>query len=93
MLTYKKYYGSIEFSLEDSILFGEIQSIDDVILYEGQTLKEPGVSFEEAVEDYLITCEKTGKSPEKSLSDSLNIRIGQNNHKELYKEAMDKGIN
>lgn len=89
---YEGYYGSIDFSIEDGLLFGEIQGINDVILYEGHTLQELKTAFEEAVEDYLLTCKDIGKQPDKALSGSLNVRIGQNNHKKLYRESMDKEL-
>jgi predicted HicB family RNase H-like nuclease len=42
---YKGYTGSIEVSVEDSCLHGEILFIDDIITYEGTGVDELQVSF------------------------------------------------
>jgi predicted HicB family RNase H-like nuclease len=65
VLEYKNYRGSVEFNAEDKILFGQITGIRDVVTFEGTTVKELTKSFEEAVDDYLITCKEQGKDPDK----------------------------
>lgn len=81
MLNYKGYFGSIEVSIEDGILHGKIQCINDIVTYEAETPNELKSAFEEAVTDYLETCKELGKSPDKPMSGSFNIRIGSELHK------------
>lgn len=92
LMRYKGYVGSIEVSIEDNVLHGEIQCINDVVMYEGDNPKELEIAFQEAVEDYLETCEELGKSPDKTFSGSFNIRIGSELHKEIFIAASDKGL-
>ncbi|MBB2426249.1 MULTISPECIES: type II toxin-antitoxin system HicB family antitoxin [Escherichia] len=88
VLSYKGYFGSIEVSLEDNILHGKIQCVNDVVTYEAETLDGLRAAFEEAVTDYLDTCKQLGKSPDKPMSGTFNIRIGRDLHKKAFLAAM-----
>ena len=39
ILEYKEYYGSVEFSAADNILFGKVLGINGLISYEGDSVK------------------------------------------------------
>ena len=91
-LKYKGYLGSIEFSEEDNVLFGEILGIDGLVNYEGNTMKELTESFHEAVEDYLAFCSDHGRKPQKSFSGSFNVRIAPDTHRDIANLAADAGI-
>ncbi|PNE29186.1 hypothetical protein BHU09_03035 [Tannerella sp. oral taxon 808] len=65
-LEYKNYRGSIEYSEEDKCLFGQVQGIRSLILYEGQTLEELEADFRGAIDDYLELCERNHYTPERS---------------------------
>ena len=64
-LEYKNYRGSIEYSEEDKCLFGQVQGIRSLILYEGQTLEELEADFRGAIDDYLELCERNHYAPER----------------------------
>ncbi len=64
-LEYKNYRGSIEYSEEDKCLFGQVQGIRSLILYEGQTLEELEADFRGAIDDYLELCERNHYTPER----------------------------
>jgi len=64
MLSHKGYFGSVEFSDEDDILYGRIIGISDRITYEGDSVKNLRRDFVSAVDDYLCLCEELGKAPE-----------------------------
>ncbi len=87
MLKYKGFYGSVSHSIEDEVVHGKIECINDLVTYEAETIAELKVAFEEAVEDYLETCKMIGKEPEKPMSGSFNIRIGSELHKKAYLES------
>ena len=57
VLTYKGYYGSVAFSLEDNCLFGSLIGLENgAMTYEGSNLDELKNGFEETVNMYLEHC-------------------------------------
>lgn len=91
--TYKGYTGSIEFSTEDMCLFGKVQMINDLVMYDGQTLDELKTAFESAVDEYLEMCAEEGKTPDKTCSGSFNVRLTPALHRKCINEANINGIN
>lgn len=91
-LSYKGYSGTVEVSIEDGCLHGRILFIDDIITYEGETVKEIESAFKEAVDDYLAYCEKTGKPANKPYSGTFNVRIGPELHKLAAIETTRRGM-
>lgn len=91
LMNYKGFYGTIEFDLESGVLFGKIECINDLVTYEAESIRDLKVAFEDAVNDYIETCEAIGKSPDKPMSGSFNIRIGQKLHKDVYIAATNIG--
>ncbi|AZF10622.1 MULTISPECIES: type II toxin-antitoxin system HicB family antitoxin [unclassified Pseudomonas] len=79
-LKHKGYIGSIEASLEDNCLFGKILFIKALVSYEGKTVAELDAAFQEAVDDYLATCQSLGQTPEKPCKGSFNVRVGHDLH-------------
>ena len=60
VLEYKGYIGSIEIDMQEEILFGHVQNLknaNDIVSYEGETLKELKEDFREAIDDYLSSFE------------------------------------
>ncbi|MFM5854961.1 type II toxin-antitoxin system HicB family antitoxin [Aeromonas rivipollensis] len=91
LMNYKGFYGSIDHDLDAGVLFGKIECINDLITYEAESVSGLKAAFEEAVDDYIETCKAIGKSPEKPMSGSFNIRIGQDLHKKIYIAASNDG--
>ena len=58
LMHYKGYYGSIYMDLDDDILYGQVEYVEDLVSYEGNTLGDIKLAFEEAVGDYLDTSNK-----------------------------------
>jgi predicted HicB family RNase H-like nuclease len=81
ILEYKTYYGSVHFSSEDEIFYGKLLGVDDLVNFEGASVKELKKAFHEAVDDYLETCEELGKEPNKTYKGSFNVRISTDLHK------------
>lgn len=54
LLEYKGYYGSVEYSSEDVLLYGKVLGINSLISYEGESVAELQQDFEGAVDDYLM---------------------------------------
>jgi len=82
ILHYKNYYASVHFSSVDEVFYGKILSINDLVNFEGSSVKELKTAFEEAVEDYIETCKQVGKSPDKTYKGTFNVRVPSTLHKE-----------
>jgi predicted HicB family RNase H-like nuclease len=79
-MVFEGYVARIEFSSEDECFIGHIAGIKDVVGFHGETVSELKASFEEAVNDYLKTCNAVGKTPQKPYSGKLMLRIGPEIH-------------
>lgn len=74
-MTYKGYAARIEYSDEDGCFIGHIAGIKDVVGFHGESVQELRAAFEEAVDDYLAACEKSGRAPQKPYSGRLMLRV------------------
>lgn len=92
VLQYKGFIGSIHFSASDDVFFGKIEGINDLVTFEGSSVKEVKNSFKDAVEDYLEICKKKNIDPYKSFKGSFNVRIDPELHKKAFQYATLKGI-
>lgn len=81
ILQHKGYYASLHFSSEDEVFYGKLLGIDDLVNFEGASVKELKKAFYEAVDDYLVTCEELGKEPNKTYKGTFNVRIPTDLHK------------
>ena len=66
-LEYENFIGSVHYSAKDEIFFGKLESVNDLITFEGTSVKELKKSFIEAVKDYMELCNETGKNSMKSF--------------------------
>ena len=106
VLTYKGFIGSVHFSSDDNVFFGKIEGINDLITFEGETVKELKDAFHYMVDRHIEDCEKENVSVEKSYSGSFNIRLTPDLHRRaaitaktqgrtlnaFVKEAIERGI-
>jgi len=90
-LIYKGYQGSVEADFEDGVLHGQLLFVNDLISYEGATVPEIKAEFESAVDDYLATCARLGKSPNKPFSGVFNVRTGADLHRAAALKASSEG--
>ena len=67
-MTYRGYAARIEYSEDDGCFVGHIAGISDIVGFHGDSIAELRAAFEEAVDDYLETCEKVDRSPQKPCS-------------------------
>lgn len=72
---YQGYAARIEYSDEDGLFVGHIAGIRDVVGFHGESVQELRSAFEEAVDDYLDTCEKLNRAPQKPYSGKLSLRL------------------
>jgi len=74
-MTYQGYSARIEYSEEDGCFVGHLAGIADVIGFHGDSVTELRTAFEEAVDDYLETCERLGRAPQRAYSGKVMLRI------------------
>ena len=91
-LKYKGYIGSVAYSEPDKVFYGKLEGIDDLVNYEGESVKELTSAFHEAVEDYLIFCKEHNCKPEKSYSGAFNVRVAPCLHRDIANLAAEAGI-
>lgn len=81
LLKHKGFSGSIEFDLDDNMLHGKIQFIEDVICYEADSLAALKESFCASVDRYIAHCHAIGKQPNKPFSGNFNVRVSPMIHR------------
>lgn len=91
-LSYKGFTGSLDASIDDECLVGEVLFIDDIITYEGETVAEIKQAFESAVDRYLDYCTRNNKNPCKPYSGSFNVRLGPELHRQATIKSHAIGI-
>ncbi|HDS1709407.1 type II toxin-antitoxin system HicB family antitoxin [Pseudomonas alloputida] len=95
VMTYRGYAARIDYSDEDQLLIGHVAGIRDVIGFHGESISELRRAFEEAVDDYIETCEKLGRKPQKAYSGKLSLRLEPALHASVAAKAelAEKSIN
>lgn len=91
-MKYKGYNETHQYNEDDQIYHGRVRGINDIITFEGKTLKELKKSFQDMIDFYLESCKKDNIPAEKPYSGKLNISISPKKHLELEKKAMHKGM-
>ena len=91
-MTYKGYIGTVHYSEEDEVFYGKIEAINDLIMFEGTSVKELKKAFHEAVDDYLETCKEMGREPQKPFKGSFNVRIPSDLHRKAAEKATRMGV-
>ncbi len=90
-MSYKRYAAQIEYSNEDDCFVGHIAGINDVIGFHGDSVHRLHKAFEEAVDDYLETCKKIGKLPQKPYSGHIMLRVPPEIHARVAMRAKANG--
>ena len=91
-LEHKGYSGSIEYSEEDGLLYGQVLGIRGLISYEGETGKDLEADFKEAIDVYLADCKAENKTAEKPFKGSFNVRIPSALHQRAALLAMEAKV-
>lgn len=94
-MTYKGFAARVEYSEEDGCFIGHIAGIRDVIGFHGESVAELRAAFEEAADDYLETCKKLGREPNKPYSGQFRLRLPPELHARaaMAAEAHGKSLN
>ena len=95
VMTYSGYFGRVAFDAEDEIFVGHIAGIDDIVGFHADNVEDLKAAFHEAVDDYLETCAKLGKPPQKPYSGKVMFRVRPETHRNaaLAAELAGKSLN
>lgn len=80
VLTYQGYSARVEFDAEDRIFFGRLAGIQDGIGFHADTVDSLEEAFHDAVNDYIETCARLGKLPDRSYSGNVMLCIDPSLH-------------
>jgi predicted HicB family RNase H-like nuclease len=80
-MTHKGYHARIDYDGDDELFFGRVAGIQDVIGFHGETVSELKAAFHEALDDYIETCAKIGKDPQKPYSGKMMFRVNPEVHR------------
>src|SRR6185295_9259444 len=80
ILRHKGYSARVEFDADDRIFFGRLAGIADGVGFPADTVEGLVAAFEDAVDDYLETCARIGKKPDKPYSGKLMLRVDPSVH-------------
>lgn len=86
-MSYKGYTARIEYTEEDDVFVGTIAGIRDAVRFSGESVKDLRKAFEEAVENYIDTCEKLGRSPQRPYSGKISLRLDSELHAAVAMKA------
>ncbi|MBP7999525.1 MAG: type II toxin-antitoxin system HicB family antitoxin [Chloroflexi bacterium] len=94
-MSYKGYTAKIEYSDEDQCFVGHITGVQDIVGFHGESVTELREAFAEAVDDYLETCTRLNRAPQKPYSGKLMLRIPPEVHAAvaIAAEVSGKSIN
>jgi predicted HicB family RNase H-like nuclease len=94
-MSYKGYSARIEYDDEDEIFFGRLAGIRDGVGFHGGSVSELKDAFHEAVDDYIATCAKIGKEPQKPYSGKMMFRVDPETHRRaaIAAELAGKSLN
>ena len=95
LIEHKGYYGTVEYSSSDGLLFGKVLGINGLISYEGDSIGSLKYDFESAIDDYLEICKEEGVEPQRAYKGKFNVRVSPEIHKSLvlYSAAHGQTLN
>lgn len=94
-MSYKSYVARVEYDDDDGIFFGRIAGIQAGVGFHAESVSELKAAFQEAVDDYIETCAKIGKEPQKPYSGKVMFRVKPETHRKaaIAAELSGKSLN
>jgi len=90
-MTYKGYAARVEFDADDEVFVGHVAGINDTVGFHADTVADLKVAFHEAVDDYIATCARIGKAPQRPYSGKVMFRIDPDIHRRAATAAASAG--
>ena len=91
-MTHRGYSARVDYDDEDGLLVGRIAGIRDGVGFHADTVEGLRAAFREAVDDYLETCERLGRPPQKPYSGRLMLRVDPELHRRAAVAAELAGL-
>jgi len=91
-MTYKGYAARIEYSEEDGCFVGHLVGMRSIVGFDGKSVTELRKRFQQAVDHYVLACEKLGDTPEKPFSGRVMLRLPPGLHARASATAQVQGI-
>lgn len=86
-MTYMGYAARIEYDDRDGVFTGRIAGIRDGVGFHADNVETLRQAFREAVEDYIETCGRIGKAPQKPYSGRMMFRVSPEVHRQAARAA------
>lgn len=91
LMEYKGFKARVEYSADDEVFFGRLIGIEDIVTFEGKTVRELKKAMKEMVEFHIEVCERTGQKLKKSHSGKVLFRLPSELHAKIAEAAAKKG--
>lgn len=91
LMEYKGFKARVEYSADDEVFFGRLLGIEDVVTFEGKTVRELKKDMKEAVDFHIEICERSGKAAAKPYSGKVLFRLPSELHAKIAETAASKG--
>jgi predicted HicB family RNase H-like nuclease len=92
IITYKGFIGSVHYASEDSVFYGKVEGVNDLITFEGSTVYDLEEGFKYMVDEHIKDRTKKNIPLEKSYKGNLNIRLSPDLHKKVAYNAALRGV-
>ena len=73
MMEYNGYHAQIEYDADDELFVGKVYGIADSLNFHGTSVAELEEMFHQSIDNYLLMCAETGKTPETEFKGSFNV--------------------
>ena len=90
-MIYKGQTARVDFDDAAGIFSGRLLGISDIVGFHADNVAALRAAFEDAVDDYVETCARIGKQPEKPASGKLMLRIPPDVHRAALVAAESAG--
>ena len=91
LMEYKGFKARVEYSADDEVFFGRLLGIEDIVTFEGKTVRELKKDMKEAVDFHIEICERSGKAINKPYSGKVLFRLPSGLHAKIAETAARKG--
>ena len=91
-MTYKRYDAIVKFDEAAAIFHGEVINTQDVITFQGTSVRALQKAFRNSVEEYLRFCAERGEQPDKPYSGKFVVRVSPALHREIAVRAGQEGL-
>lgn len=94
-MTHKGYAARIEYDDEDGVFTGRIVGIADIVGFHADSVDGLREAFHDAVDDYVETCARLGRAPQKAYSGQVMFRVSPEVHRRaaIAAELAGKSLN